>query len=99
MPETHILEKSKYQWLAEWGVRTLKPGQAHVAFRGADKDFTCLPVSFAGVVYRAAREVGLSATLCIFSDCVVFAFYKPDGLMRPNMKAFAVVRSMRGDAT
>lgn len=90
------LKNSQYAWLLQWGF-SLKAGEAHKAVRYVD--YQCMPHSFAGVVYHAARTRGLRATTAVFPQLgvVVFCFYKPDALMRPNLAAYPVVRSLRGE--
>jgi hypothetical protein len=83
---------SKYVYLLGW-VRELKPGEAHVAFRG--EHYTCQSESFRGVVYQVAKEKGLAATVSVFTSCVVFAFYQPTGYLRPNLPAYPIVKKMR----
>lgn len=85
---------SKYHYLLGW-VKVLPPGQAHVALKG--EQYTCASESFRNVVYQVARERNLAATVSVFTSCVVFAFYKPTNLMRPNLPAYPVIRRMRKD--
>lgn len=95
-PRVWRLENSKYAWLRNWGFR-LKVGVAHKATRFID--YQCETRSFAGVLYRAAAARGLKATIAVFEKqgCVVFTFYKPDGLVRPNMAAYPIVQAMRAE--
>jgi hypothetical protein len=90
------LDKSKYKWLGRRATRELKPGVAHLAIRGTD--FECEPASFAGQVYQAAYALDLKASCAVFSDRVVFAFYRGDDFVRPNLPAYPVVRKMRGES-
>jgi hypothetical protein len=85
-------QNSKYGWLLGH-VGVLEPGRAHIAVKGAD--FECLPVSFAGYVYAAANERGYKASCAMFSGAVVYAFYRPNDLMRPNLAAYPIVKKMR----
>lgn len=93
------LHKSRYKWLLTWGIRTMKPGVAHLAIRG--RDFHCEAQSFAGIVYRAAAAMDLKATVSVFTNVwphqVVFCFFRADAMMRPNLRAYPVVRSLRGE--
>lgn len=92
------LRNSKYNWLITWGIRPTKPGVAHLARKGLD--FTCEAASFAGIVYKAAAAMGMKATLAVFTDVyphqVVFTFYRPDAMQLPNLKAYGIVKSLRG---
>ena len=85
------LEIGRYAWLVA-GLHELEPGVAHIAKRG--KDFTCLPLSFANAVRNAATQMGFKATISVFANTgeVVFAYFYPDSLVRPNMEAYPVVR-------
>lgn len=85
-------QTSQYGWLLGH-VRTLDPGKAHLARKGVE--FTCLPESFRGYVYAAASERGYKSSAVVLGDCVVFAFYRPTDLMRPNLVAYPIVRKMR----
>lgn len=84
---------SKYAYLLGW-VRVLKPGEAHIALKG--EHYTCESESFRGVVYTVAKERNLAATVSVFASCVVFAFYKPNNFMRPNLPAYPIIKKMRG---
>jgi len=90
------LTKSQYSWLLKWGFQ-LKAGVAHQATRHVN--YTCQPRSFANVVYQAGRARGLKATCAVFEEIgvVVFCFYRPDALTRPNLPAYPIVRKMRGE--
>lgn len=94
MTQRVITDGSKYAYLLSW-VKKLKPGEAHQANLG--HHFTCLVTSFSAAVYAAAATKGWKATVVTFPDegCVVFAFYKPDDLMKPNLAAYPVVKKMR----
>jgi hypothetical protein len=87
---------SKYGWLLA-NVGALEPGKAHQAQKGSH--FTCEARSFAGYVYAAAAERGYKATVAVFErlphPVVVFAFYRPTDLMRPNLAAYPVVKKLR----
>lgn len=84
----------KYEWLKGW-VKELEPGEAFVATRGLE--FDCTPASFAGSVYRYAEDKGWKATVVCFQATVVFAFYSPQSFLRPNMKAYPIVKKYRGE--
>jgi hypothetical protein len=85
-------ETSKYAFLLGW-VMELEPGKAHKARRG--KEFTCEPSSFGQVVYAAAAQRGYKATVATFAEGVVFAFYRADNFMKPNLAAYPIVKRMR----
>jgi hypothetical protein len=87
-----IGKSSRYQYLLGF-VRELEPGKAHICFKG--KDFTCTPQSFSGVVRVAAQQRDMTVTVVTFHDRVVFAFYRRDSYMRPNLAAYPIVRKMR----
>lgn len=87
-------QTSKYGWLLGH-VRKLPAGEAYLAQKGAE--FECLPESFAGYVYAAAAERGLKASCAVFGAAVVYAFYRPNDLMRPNLPAYPIVKKMRGE--
>lgn len=81
---------SKYAWVS---VRELEPGVAYEATHG--QHYTCQSVSFAGALYKIAKEQGWKATVTIFETKVIFSFYRPDSYMRPNMAAYPVVMKER----
>jgi len=89
-----ITDGSQYAYLLGW-VKKLKAGEAHQANLG--HHFTCKVESFGNAVYAAAATKGWKATLANFPDdgCVVFAFYRPDDLMKPNLAAYPIVKKMR----
>ncbi len=93
------LANGKYRWILGNVDLQLLPGQAHVARQGIE--FECLPQSFAGYVYQAARARGCSASCAVFGQLrhpvVVYAFYRPTDLMRPNLAAYPIVRRLRRD--
>lgn len=91
-----IHEGSKYAYLVK-GVRKLEPGEAMLATQYSE--FTCTPESFRNTVYSAARTAGSHwrATATIIGTSVVYAFYRTDDYMRPNLPAYPIVRKMRGE--
>jgi len=92
-------EKSKYNWALGW-VSKLPAGQACLAVRDhTEKEgtFTCEPRSFAKIVYQAAQAKGWKASVAVFEDRVVFAFYKPYSFSRPNLLAYPIVRKLKGE--
>lgn len=88
------LDKSKYGWMAGW-VGELEPGQAYQAEK--DMDYECESKSFASVVYAVAKEKGWKATVVVFPEKVVFAFFRPTAYMRPNLPAYPIVRKLKGE--
>lgn len=84
--------KGRYKWV-EGHVKDLEPGHAYLARRGTE--YVCESRSFAGVVYATAREKGWKATVVTGERWVVFAFYRPDSYMRPNLPAYPIVKKMR----
>lgn len=93
------LTNGKYAWLLGHVELRLEPGKALRAQRGSE--FMCLPETFAGYVYQAARQRGHRATVAIFAGLqhpvVVYAFYRPTDLMRPNLAAYPIVKRLRKD--
>ncbi len=93
------LANGKYAWLLGHVVHRLDPGKAFRAQQGAE--FMCLPQTFAGYVYQAASAQGHKATVAVFAQLqhpvVVYAFYRPSDLMRPNLPAYPIVRRLRRD--
>lgn len=87
---------SKYAPLLR-NVEKLKPGEAFIATQ--NDDFTCDPATFAGVVYKlaAAKSGGWKGTVAVIGRSVVYAFYRRDDYMRPNLSAYPIVRKMRGE--
>lgn len=87
---------SKYHHLIH-SVRKLKPGEAYLAQKG--QDFDCQPESFRGVVYDLAttKGGGWVGTCTVFGAVVVYAFYKRDDYMRPNLPAYPIVKKLRGE--
>jgi hypothetical protein len=87
---------SKHAWLLGW-VRRLPAGTAHQVSYG--EHFTCLPASFTNVIYGVAAARGYKATLAVFKDkrIVVFAFYRAKDLSRPNLAAYPIVKTLRGE--
>jgi hypothetical protein len=85
---------SKYYHLVS-AVRKLKPGEAMIASKG--HDFSCEPSSFRSIVYRAAttKGSGWRGTVVVIGEEVVFAFYKEDDYMRPNLPAYPLVKKLR----
>lgn len=93
------VSNSKYAWLLAHVVHRLEPGKALRAQKGSE--FMCEARSFAGYVYAAAAAKGYKATVCVFDSLehpvVVYAFYRPNDLMRPNLAAYPIVKRMRRD--
>jgi len=93
-------QNSKYGWLLG-NVQPLEPGKAYRAQRGSE--FLCEAESFRGYVYAAAAERGYRASTVVFGrrdlehPVVVYVFYKPDALMRPNLAAYPIVKRIRMD--
>lgn len=85
---------SKYDHLVR-GVTKLKPGEAFFAQRGGT--FDCQPRSFQSVLYQVARTAGRDwrVTVLVKGESVVWAFYKSNDYMRPNLPAYPVVKAMR----
>lgn len=90
-------QTSKYGWLLGHVVFRLEPGKAFRAQYGSE--FRCQARSFAGYVYQAAAAKGHKATVMVFDNLdhpvVLYAFYKPTDLMRPNLPAYPVVKVLR----
>ena len=85
-------QTSKYGWLLGH-VQTLDPGKAHLSRKGVHSD--CLPDSFRGYVYAAAAERGYKASAVVIGGDVIYAFYRPTDLMRPNLVAYPIVKRMK----
>jgi hypothetical protein len=87
---------SRYYYLVT-GIAKLPAGQAFTATQG--EAFTCQPESFRNTLYQVASTVGkgwhVSAT--IIGTTVVWAFWKNTDLMRPNLRAYPVVKKLRGE--
>ena len=81
---------TKYAWV---DMRELTPGEAFQAFKG--RHYTCESRSFAGQLYKMARERDWSVTVAVFPTTVIFAFYQTNSYLRPNMRAFPVVLKLR----
>lgn len=90
-------QTSKYGWLLG-NVQRLEPGKAYRAQRGSE--YQCLPETFRSYVYAAAKERGFNASTCVIDDpvhpVVVYVFYRPHDLMRPNLAAYPIVKKMKG---
>lgn len=86
---------SKYDHLVR-GVTRLKPGEAFFAQQGGM--FTCSPESFRNVIYQVASTAGREwrVSTVIRGNTVVWAFYKTNDYMRPNLPAYPVVKKLRG---
>jgi hypothetical protein len=88
---------SKYAWLLLHTETRLQPGRALRAQKGSE--FQCEARSFANYVYAAAAYRGHKATVMVFDNLdhpvVVYAFYKANDLMRPNLPAYPIVKKMR----
>lgn len=91
-----ISEGSKYAYLVK-GVRKLKPGEALLATQY--EEFTCTPESFRSILYQVAQTKGSHwrATSAVLGKSVIYAFYRSDDYMRPNLSAYPVVRKMRAE--
>lgn len=87
---------SKYYHLIH-NVRKLKPGEAYLATKGSE--FTCNPESFRGVVYDLASTYGGGwvGTATVVGGSVVYAFYRREDYMRPNLPAYPIVKKLRGE--
>lgn len=92
MPEEEKPSRgSMYDW--ERWMRKLPEGRAWMVTRHLD--YKCESRSFAGYVYRVARERGLRATVHTLDDYVLFCFYDPTSYWKPNMPALKDVKKIR----
>lgn len=87
---------SKYYHLVQ-GIRKLPPGQAFLASQGAG--FTCTPETFRNVLYQVASTAGGTwhVSVTIVKTEVVWAFWKQDDLMRPNLLAYPIVKTLKSE--
>lgn len=86
---------SKYDHLVR-GITKLKPGEAFFAQKGGM--FDCRPESFRAVLYKVVSTAGKGwrVSSVVRGDTVVWAFYKDNDYMRPNLPAYPVVKKLRG---
>lgn len=80
-----------YPW-DEW-CKELPAGKAMMVTRFVD--YKCDSRSFAGQVYTQARARNLKVTVTVFESFVLFAFFKANSLMKPNMPAYSQVKKVR----
>ena len=85
---------SKYDHLVR-GIAKLKPGEAFFAQKGGM--FTCQPETFRTVLYQVAKTAGKEwrVTSVVIGEHVVWAFYKCNDYMKPNLPAYPVVKKLR----
>jgi len=89
------VERGKYAKLfRKYSVHELEVGEAFLAARG--KDFTCEPESFGSYIRSAAAARGLSASVTIVGNYVIYAYFPEDSLWRPNFRNYPIVRRYRG---